>query len=82
MDTSEAAVEARKTALAGGKDGAEEEDKMAKMAAKMDKMMEKSSGKKAPANITCPPSTELVNAMDAANKAKVVVAKDPAQKTA
>ena len=31
-------------ALAGGKEADEQEDKMAKMAAKMDKLMEKSAG--------------------------------------
>jgi len=43
-DTSEDAVAARKAALAGGKEADEQEDKMAKMAAKMDKLMEKSAG--------------------------------------
>jgi hypothetical protein len=36
----------------------------------------KVAGKKTPSTVTCPPSSELVNAMDAANKAKVVVSKD------
>lgn len=34
-----------------------------------------SGSKKTPSDVTCPPSSELVNAMDAANKAKVVVQK-------
>jgi len=45
-DTSEDAVKSRTTALNGGKDADEEEDKMAAMAAKMDKLMEKSAAKK------------------------------------
>mmetsp|Transcript_21419 Transcript_21419/g.34299 ORF Transcript_21419/g.34299 Transcript_21419/m.34299 type:complete len:361 (+) Transcript_21419:386-1468(+) len=45
-DTSDAAVDARKAALAGGKDAKEQEDKMDKMAAKMDKLMEKSAAQK------------------------------------